>query len=439
MKPMWGMKNRGIRAKFALTFALVMFLAVMLATGVSILLNRNEIQDQLVSDTRALAALMHKLAETQLSLDEIIDLSQTSFFYEVEKTAIDVRALSPLQQEQLVAGEVALSGSYKGRGLRSYVQIRDQLLVIKVQPHNVFVSNEVMTRILTLAFSLIMATIVFIPFSRRLLKPLLNLNEAMKLVTRGEFDVRVECHSDDEIAELSQNFNLMTQELQSTEMLRNDFIRSVSHEFKTPLTAISGFAELLSGPDVSDVQRVEYAKIIASESQRLSTLTSNILRLSKLETSHFAIKTSRFALDEQLRQVLLTLEPMWSEKNLGLNLELPSVRLENDEELFALVWVNLIGNAIKFSPVGGELSIELTQAGNEISVAISDQGIGMSEDVQNRIFEKFYQADDQRHESGNGLGLALVKEILNHCGGSVEVESIPGRGSTFRVTIANEK
>ena len=218
-------------------------------------------------------------------------------------------------------------------------------------------------------------------------------------------------------------------------MLKKDFISNVSHEFKTPLATVNGFAKLLREGNCTPEEVAEYAEIIEHETSRLSTLCSNILRLSRIENQTIVTKPSVFRLDEQMRDVLLMLEPQWNQKELELDVELEETSYCADEELLQQVWINIIGNAIKFTDNKGKIEIALKNLDKNVIITVKDNGIGMTEEAQKHIFEKFYQGDKSHASDGNGLGLALVKEILDICSGKISVCSAPGEGALFTVTL----
>ena len=246
---------------------------------------------------------------------------------------------------------------------------------------------------------------------RSKLRPMDDLVHAMHAVSQGDFSVG------------------------SLELFRKDFINNFSHEFKTPIVSIRGFAKQLEREDLTEEQRKEYLDIIVSESDRLANMASNVLLLSKLENQTIVTDREDYRLDEQLRRCVLLLEKQWSEKDLELDLELEEVVYRGNEEMMNHVWVNLLNNAVKFSPAGGTLRVRLRREGNEAVCTVGDEGPGMDGDTRRRIFEKFYQGDTAHATEGNGLGLSLVKRIVDLCGGSIEVDSAPGRGSAFTVRL----
>lgn len=271
---------------------------------------------------------------------------------------------------------------------------------------------------------------------RRVLTPLVKLSSASKEVARGNFDVTVSDSSKmEEVQSTFRNFNAMVRELKSISTLSSNFIANVSHEFKTPLSVIECYAMLLQDDRLTAQEREDYLNKILVNTRRLNKLVGNILMLSKMETKPLPEQYTRFRLDEQLRQVVAQLEPQWSAKGISFRVRLDEVELLGWEQVLPYVWSNLISNAIKFSPSGSVIALTLLEQRECAVVTVSDRGCGMEPDVQERIFEKFYQGDTSHKAEGNGLGLALVRQIVELSQGVVEVESQPGKGSTFRVIL----
>lgn len=273
-------------------------------------------------------------------------------------------------------------------------------------------------------------------FGGQKLRPIHKVNRAMKKVSQGDFSIRLderECTG--EIRELVSSYNHMAEELSGIEMFRTDFINNFSHEFKTPIVSIRGFARQLERGDLTDEQRREYTRIIAVESERLANMSANVLLLTKLENQQIVTDKRRYRLDEQLRGCILLLEKQWEEKEIELKLDLDELEYEGNEEMMSHIWVNLLNNAIKFSPQGGELEVSCMQVQSFIVTRVTDHGEGMDLGTQMRVFEKFYQGDSAHATEGNGLGLSLVKRIVDLCGGKVTVHSAPGKGTTFSVYL----
>lgn len=275
--------------------------------------------------------------------------------------------------------------------------------------------------------------------STKMLSPILKINDAAKKVSKGDFSVRLEEKSiAKEIEEIATSFNIMVKELASTETLRSDFVSNVSHEFKTPLSAIEGYATLLQDESLSKEEQASYIDRILENTSRLSRLTQSILSLSQLENQEIVLQKEPYMLDEQIRRVLLGYEPIWEEKNLAIDLNLEATPFYGNKALLAQVWSNLIDNAIKFSNPFGVLSIHCRPFGSGVRVIVRDTGIGMSEDVIKRAFDKFYQGERSHTGQGSGLGLALVKRIVTLCGGSISLESEVGSGTAITVVLPLE-
>ena len=282
----------------------------------------------------------------------------------------------------------------------------------------------------------VVAGVLSMLMGRMVLKPLKRLSEASRQIAAGDFDLNLTYEGKiSEFRDTYDSFNVMARELSAIETLRSDFIANVSHEFKTPLSTIEGYAMLLQDAELSADERADGAQRILDNAGRLSALVTDILMLSKLEQQTTGVEKAPFRLDEQIRQVMVGLEPIWGPKDLQLELELLPLRYEGSENLLYHVWSNLISNGAKFSPVGGTLTVTLRQEGQQVIFSVTDRGPGMSQDVQRHIFDKFYQGDPSRKQEGTGLGLPLAKRIVQLCSGAIAVNSQPGEGSTFTVTL----
>lgn len=286
-----------------------------------------------------------------------------------------------------------------------------------------------------LVFSVLLSTIMAAMGSNRMLKPIRKVIDATRAVAEGDFNVRLDVGHVPELEELNSSFNKMVEELGSVETLRSDFVSSFSHEFKTPIVSIRGFAKLLKDKDLPEDEREEYADIIISESERLAGLSTNILNLSKLENIGILTDKEQFHLDEQIRRAAALLEPRWRDKNLNVTLQMEPVKIYSDETLLQQVWMNLLDNAIKFTDAGGRISITLKQNADHAIFKIEDSGRGMDEAALSHVFDKFYQNDKSRSGAGNGLGLSLVQQAVTLCDGSIRVDSVQGKGSKFTVTL----
>lgn len=271
-------------------------------------------------------------------------------------------------------------------------------------------------------------------------KSIENITLALSRITNGDFSVRIEKTGRNytwyDFEKVIDGINTMTQELSGVEILKNDFISNVSHEIKTPLAVIQNYGTLLQSKNLSDKERLDYAKAITEASRRLNALITNILKLSKLENQQIFPNVKRYDLSNQLCECLLNYESLWEEKNISIESDIEDcVTISEDPEMMSLVWNNLFSNAMKFTPEGGSVFVSLKKAGEKALVTVKDSGCGMSEEVRNHIFDKFYQGDASRASAGNGLGLTLVKKIIDITESAISVSSEPGKGSEFTVTL----
>ena len=274
-------------------------------------------------------------------------------------------------------------------------------------------------------------------------RPVKRISEAAEKMIEGNFDVRIPTSSkiatDGKFNEIIECINHMAEELAGVETLRTDFIANVSHEMKTPLAVMQNYGTLLQSPDLPDEKRVEYAKAITDASRRLADMMTNILKLNRLENQQIYPKIETYDLGEQLCKSLLQFENVWESREIEIDTEIEeNVLVSTDSELLSLVWNNLLSNAFKFTENGGKVSLSLSSDETHAIIKIQDTGCGMSPEVGAHIFEKFYQGDSSRATQGNGLGLALVKRVVDIMQGEIGVESEVGVGSTFTVRIRRE-
>ena len=293
--------------------------------------------------------------------------------------------------------------------------------------------------------NVILITLIFgsIDYFRRkqmVEKPVKQILEASEKVMQGDFSVRIQPVKDfagsSGFNRIIDCFNKMTAELAGTETLRTDFIANVSHELKTPLAVIGNYATMLQRPGITEEEKNEYARSISESSRRLAQLITTILKLNKLENQQIFPQNQEFDLGEQLCESLLQFEDAWERKKLEIETDIEEdVRIRSDAELLRLVWTNLISNAVKFTPEGGTIAVSLKSSGSYVSVSVRDTGCGIKPETGMHIFEKFYQGDTSHATQGNGLGLALVKRVVDILNGEIGVQSVYGQGSTFTVTI----
>ena len=285
-------------------------------------------------------------------------------------------------------------------------------------------------------FSVVVGGAVTNYITHSFIDPITRLGKAMKEVAGGNFHVTMQSDSKlKEVRDIYESFNRMVKELGNTETLQTDFISSVSHEFKTPINAIEGYASLLQDHHQSPEEQETYIEKILFNTRRLSTLTGNILLLSKINNQSIRPQRTVFRLDEQIRQAIVALEQKWTEKNIDFDVELDKVMYSGYESLLLHVWSNLIDNAIKFDPHGGMIALRLRQEDGFAVFTIDDNGPGVAPEDQERVFHKFYQSDSSRVMDGNGLGLPLVKKIVEFSGGTVTLENLPEAGCRFTVRL----
>lgn len=283
--------------------------------------------------------------------------------------------------------------------------------------------------------------LVFLAIADIIVKPITRLTKATKELSKGNYNVRVNYVGDDEISQLNQGFNQMAQQLAKQEEVRQKFISDISHEFQTPLTAIQGFANILKEEDLPKEQRQKYADIILFHSKRLSTLSKNMLQLTLLEREEVELEFTTYSIIEQLIRVISTQENQAILKDIEIQFERPrkDIMIYGDEQRLEQVWINLISNAIKYTDNGGLITVSVKKTSREVEVSVEDTGHGMSRDTISHIFERFYREEKARSVEGNGLGLSIVKSIVDLHGGTIDVISQVDVGSTFIVKLPSER
>ncbi len=289
-----------------------------------------------------------------------------------------------------------------------------------------------------LLISILSGAAIAVGLSKIFVSPMMKLGDAMRKVAGGDFTVRLDCTSKiRDVREVYGSFNTMVKELGNTETLQTDFVSNVSHEFKTPINAIEGYASLLQDSQLTDEQKNAYIDKIIFNTRRLSDLVGNILLLSKVNNQTISLKASAFRLDEQVRQSILALESKWEKKEIEFDIDLDEIEYTGYENLLSHVWLNLIDNAVKFSPQNGQIRIRLKQLAGSVTFSIWDNGLSIPEADIGRIFNKFYQGDNSHASEGNGLGLALVRKIVAAAHGTINVTSSEDAGTEFVVALPN--
>ena len=423
----YSFRNRMLAALFLCALAACLFSAI----GSFVVSVVNLSNEMAANEREAAIYLLGLDQKTALDPEEMISMARR------ENLSLAVVA-SPehyLTQEQLdsvMNGQVLTIST---RALPStYVLVDGQVVCIRTsRDFNLYLG--VFLRIgVSLVLSLVLFLLLSVLASVKISKPISEITQATRQIQEGDFTIRLPENRSGEVGELMRSFNSMTEALSRTAYLQKDFISSISHDFRTPIASIRGFARLLQMPGLDENARQEYVGMIAQESDRLSRLSDTLLRLSALERQMAPASLSVFRLDEQIRQVILQLEPAWSSRQIDWQLDLAPVTVESDAELLIQVWINLIQNAVKFSDNGGVIEIRVQQT-DMAEVIITDHGVGMSEETMARIFDRFYQGDTSRSHEGVGLGLCLVKRIMDILGGEIHVRSVLGEGSSFRARL----
>ncbi|SDE14414.1 Signal transduction histidine kinase [Paenibacillus sp. UNCCL117] len=330
-------------------------------------------------------------------------------------------------------------GSLYSRMYGAPVRTEEGVYGLFIQPGNQSEPDDLgKTLLTTLLIALAAGSLFILVAARYLVNPLNRMTQATRRMAKGDFNVQLKLRKRrDELGELARSFDHMAVELRQLERMRQDFVANVSHEIQSPLTSISGFSKLMRNPGMPEEEKGQYLDIIETEADRLSRLTENLLKLASLDSEHHPFHPVPLRLDEQLRRIVVALEPHWSAKGLELQLELPQVKVMGDEDQLSQVWVNLLTNAVKFTPEGGSIELKLEALTDRVRVIFRDTGIGIAAEDMERIFERFYKADRSRgrEKGGSGLGLAIVRKIAELHGGTVEAASEPGRGTTVTVTL----
>lgn len=421
-------------SRVVITMVVCIILATLISFAFSYPLSETDMKNEWISAQSVTAVYLMELNQkTSLPIDNMIHMAKT------ESLNIDI-VPTPLtsltvDQHRTLATNGMLTVFDEERDLpMTYVNLRNHTVCISISPR----VNSFYSTVLRFLFSSVSFVSVFLLMSlfvsRIIASPIVSLTKATRKVADGDFSVRLPVRTNGEVGELMRSFNTMTETLGKTAYLQKDFISSISHEFRTPIASIKGYATLLQMPGLDDASRQEYVEMIARESDRLSNLSKTLLRLASLEQQIAPATLSTFRLDEQIRQVILRLSPIWDARGFDWRLEMQEVSVTSDEELLNQVWVNLIQNALKFSPDQSTITITVREENGAV-VEITDQGVGMDEATVSRIFDRFYQGDTSRSKEGVGLGLSLVRRIVDILGCTVDVKSVKDEGSTFIVHV----
>ncbi|QQZ09979.1 sensor histidine kinase [Heyndrickxia vini] len=320
-------------------------------------------------------------------------------------------------------------------------------ITIKGTPHALFMRPNLEAQFgemriffaVLLVFTILLSIVFVIISTRYIVKPIVKLTDATKKLTKGNYNIQLNVKRKDEIGQLASHFSEMTKSLKQLEEMRQEFVSNVSHEIQSPLASIQGFSQTLRSKKLSDEQQEKYLSIIEDESRRMSQLSKQLLTLASLDKEEGILEKERFDVADQVKQVLFMTEWSWRDKDIAIDMELPSTYIEADKKLLHQVWTNLITNSIKYTEPGGAISLEVHANAETCIVKIQDTGIGIAEEDLSRIFQRFYKVDKARNrkEGSSGLGLAITQKIIELHGGKIQVDSQLGRGTTFIITLPN--
>lgn len=430
--------NRNMGFRFVVYFFLIMLASTVITSGISFVFINYMMSDDVKQEQQNTAQAL-----LTMDTDEYGNILETDSIglyesYNIRRIDDSVDFIRK-HKIRLDAGEIITESSWLTPAIgTTYLKIGEGYYRISTLPDTSVVWQTMVSLVLSAVSALLLGTLMAALAGKRFLRPIREMSKATKAIAKGNFNVRVSVPKNAEMSELVDNFNRMTRDLGSTELLQRDFINNVSHEFKTPLASISGFAKLMQSGDINEEQRREYAGIIAEESDRLAHLSSSILQLTRLDNASTLSDIVEYELDEQLRRTIVLLASQWEPKGIDMTVEVEDITLRGNRELLGEVWINLLTNAIRFTPENGHIAVRAYELLDDIVVEVEDDGCGMTPEVRSRVFERFYQGDRSHSNEGNGLGLALVKRVVELSGGRVEVESSPGAGSVFRVRLPRD-
>ena len=458
---------RSLYTRIVITFLFVVLVSIFIAFGVFAQTfksqNLNQVEINMLDAGREVVQLYTTVPEKaeallskstllkQYQVDIYRETGQVKHFRSSEKNEIENQEekereyqISTEVVELVMTGEKYNSFSKTKRfGHKSPLiglpfQVEGHSYAVFIKPDFAGMFRSIMRSIITLLLMVLLIGSLFILIATRyLVKPLEAMTRATKQLAKGNFDIELKVKQKDELGKLAESFNDMARELKQLEQMRQDFVSNVSHEIQSPLTSIKGFSTALKEWDLTEEERLRYLDIIETETGRLSRLSENLLNLASLESEQHPFEPKSFRLDEQIRRVVVAMEPQWVAKNIEIDLRLIPARLTADEDQLNQVWLNLLNNSIRYTPEGGKVVIKLEQKADSVIVSLSDTGIGISDEDQKHIFQRFYKADKARtrNKSGSGLGLAIVRKIVTIHQGEITVQSKPGEGATFVVTL----
>jgi len=447
-------KSLYVRVVLVFIGAVILSLVVALSVSQTIYMNKikGSIENELIANGKNIIRSLQKSPvggiEEYMSQAAIPTTFNIEVFDANKRMVYLNNAKTDITADQLQA--VLNGGVYRGNIHSSQEHGPDHMLIglpfqHKARSYALFLSPrfEVLIRTFQevirtlLAIALVVGSLLILIAARYIVRPLRILTAATRKVATGNFNVSIRSKSKDEVGQLTSSFNDMTKQLAALDQMRTDFVNSVSHEIQSPLMSILGFTKALKNKQMDEQRRLHYLTIIEEESERLSRMGQNLLRLSSLQSEHPPVSPRKFRLDEQLRGTIIASEPQWTAKSLEIELDLEETTIEADEDLLNQVWTNLLHNAVKFTPSRGQVRISLECEGEWAIVRMADSGIGIAEEERNRIFMPFHKTDKSRDTAvkGNGLGLSIVKRIVDLHRGDISVGGAVNEGTVITVKL----
>lgn len=448
------MKIRTLYVRVVFTFLAIFIISLIVASFVSRLLYgnqiKNRVQEKALTTGKQIITYCteNQVTDVQSFVDNLTLTKEFKFIvYRDDQLVLPASEIRKIDVDNVIHG-FAFYSNTKGSedhiiiGLPFQVNGHDYALFIQIKPDIRNFFNDFYQIILTMLITVLLTgSLLILISSRYLVQPLKKFMEATHRIAEGDYTVQMDVKHQDEFGVLAGGFNHMVKELRQIEQMRQDFVSNVSHEIQSPLTSIRGFSMTLLKVDIPPSDRNRYLTIIVTESERLSRLSENLLKLASLESEHHPYTPTSYRLDKQFRQVVIAAEPQWSLKQLDFDLSLQETVVTADEDQMTQVWTNLIANSIKFTPDGGRVSIELLRQREDIIIRITDSGIGISPTEIDRIFQRFYKVDKARDRTygGSGLGLAIVQKIIALHHGHIHVQSELNQGTIFTVTLKHHE
>lgn len=433
--------RKSIYIQLVLIFICIFILSNIIASILSFFNTENnvlsQVSKQLVQSVEIAKEVHEKEKVSKQSIEKLFKdkYITINFIENIEEYITNEEIISSLEMGRPLAIHRNEYGNTSVSTPIAIIKTGDYYIVAKPEFKNLGFSTRRLIMSINMR-AIIIGSVLFLFVGKIVVNPTKKLIKATEKVAAGDFDIELENHRTDEMGILISSFNTMAKELKSIEILRNDFISDISHEFRTPLTSIEGYTKLLR--DCNEEERREYIDIIIEETKRLSLLTTNILTLNKIDNQNISTPMEDFIMDEQIRRAILLLENKWVEKDIELEIDLENIQYRGNPSLMYQVWINLIDNAIKFSPRGGTVEVKLYEEQGNIIFSIKDNGVGISKEDQKKIFDKFYKSDKSRNTDGNGLGLSIVKRIIEIHKGQILLESSINMGTSIMVKLSKQ-